>query len=98
MTAIPIQPRRCDKKEDALKYCCDCRFYFQNGECHRYPPKLVQSEEGSGFPCVDDDNWCGEFQQADPIRPPVDYNAIITPLELAGGSKFGMSKFGTDAA
>ena len=30
------------------------------GECRRFPPKLVASEE-QGFPVVEEHMWCGEF-------------------------------------
>lgn len=30
------------------------------GECRRFPPKLVSAEE-SGFPIVQELQWCGEF-------------------------------------
>jgi len=30
------------------------------GECRRFPPKAVPSEE-SGFPIVEETMWCGEF-------------------------------------
>lgn len=30
------------------------------GECRRFPPKVMPPED-SGFPVVEDDMWCGEF-------------------------------------
>lgn len=30
------------------------------GECRRFPPKRVPAEE-SGYPVVEQDMWCGEF-------------------------------------
>ena len=59
------------------KHCKNCRHYcayvyefdhIENsdslvsdyGECRRFPPKLVAAEE-SGFPVVEENLWCGEF-------------------------------------
>ena len=38
----------------------DNRLVSDYGECRRFPPKPVPSEE-SGFPVVHEDCWCGEF-------------------------------------
>ncbi len=53
-----------------MKDKCDkCTFYlaeaedYDYGVCRRYPPELVDEEEGfsSEYPPVQDDDWCGEF-------------------------------------
>lgn len=54
--------------------CYKCKFYQEftyqyddttveasYGECRRYPPKQLASADG-GFPLVEEDVWCGEFQ------------------------------------
>lgn len=59
----------------ALETCKDCRFSnFEEyeveditykepyGVCRRFPPHRIDSEI-SGFPIVDEENWCGEFQK-----------------------------------
>lgn len=56
--------------------CKTCKFYFEqirDGECRRYPPQLfvmvytdaqdeVDSSHKTGFPDVDDGDWCGEYK------------------------------------
>ena len=56
--------------------CKDCRFFkihiyqfdetsieSDYGSCHRYPPEVTMDTDQNGFPMVQKDNWCGEFQQ-----------------------------------
>lgn len=61
--------------QQQCKECCEeCKFYLRYtyvfdedkidadcGECHRYPPALVASDE-KAFPIVQKTWWCGEFQ------------------------------------
>ncbi len=55
--------------------CQNCRFYatedFETdgitytrtfGVCRRFPPKRIDGTF-SGFPVVEDDYWCGEYQK-----------------------------------
>lgn len=55
------------------KRCANCRYFNRYtydiddteidsdyGECRRFPPKKVASEE-NGFPIISEDCWCGEF-------------------------------------
>ena len=64
-------------------YCNECYFFFQSdkqkeervGNCHRYPPQVIRSdqpdqdEERRFFPEVDEYDWCGEWRRLpDPPR------------------------------
>ena len=68
-------PEQFDPK--LTKSCKNCRFFCpyvyeydtdepsdlavsDYGECRRFPPKLVAAEE-NGFPVVEENMWCGEF-------------------------------------
>lgn len=55
--------------------CKECKFYLSDeyeqdgisyqtpyGHCRRYPPTRVDSYV-SGFPLVEDEEWCGEFEK-----------------------------------
>jgi len=57
--------------------CGECRFYqkkglayttgsFSFGSCLRFPP--VPISDGTAFPEVYEDTWCGEFSQRDPEK------------------------------
>lgn len=60
--------------EELPEKCCQKCIYFRPyvyefddnqmvsdyGECRRFPPKLVMSDE-RGFPVVEVESWCGEF-------------------------------------
>ena len=50
--------------------CLNCKWYVENtgvgpkpvqGHCHRYPAKDTPDYR-QRFPCVNDDDWCGEFE------------------------------------
>ena len=41
--------------------CGTCRFY-EDGDCHRYPPQLVSPNQLSWYPDVGPEDWCGEWQ------------------------------------
>lgn len=54
--------------------CENCKFFKKYeysetwGECHRFPPKIVSLQQGSGttlFPEVGKQTWCGEFNALD---------------------------------
>ncbi len=38
----------------------DDQLVSDYGECRRFPPKAVSAEE-VGFPIVEENTWCGEF-------------------------------------
>lgn len=55
--------------------CQNCQYYKEYvyqygdsensagyGECRRFPPRKVPTDE-NGFPLVEEDVWCGEFQE-----------------------------------
>ena len=51
-----------------LKICLNCKFYKEKfgkglGECHRYPPELLVSNNktSSMFLPIEEENFCGEF-------------------------------------
>ena len=56
--------------------CGDCRYFFvveqdptqDLCECRRFPPVVINGEpsDGTGWPLVYDDGWCGEFQSTQP--------------------------------
>lgn len=61
----------------ALEKCENCKFYLTDdfevdgityerdfGLCRRFPPKRIDEE--SGFPMVEQDDWCGEYKNTDP--------------------------------
>lgn len=63
--------KKMEKRCKNCKYFCPYVYEFDNddssdlmlsdfGECRRFPPKLVPSED-SGFPVVEENAWCGEF-------------------------------------
>lgn len=62
----------------AIEQCSNCRFYsledyeedginyeISYGLCRRYPPKRIDGTV-SGFPVVEYDDWCGEYQKKFP--------------------------------
>ena len=76
-TTIEEWPDDIQSKGKDAKKCKNCRHFcpyiyeFDHndindqlvsdyGECRRFPPKLVGPEE-SGFPIVEENLWCGEF-------------------------------------
>lgn len=60
-----MEPEKCCKK---CLYFVPYVYEFDDihmdsdyGECRRFPPKPVPTEE-CGFPVVEDTKWCGEFR------------------------------------
>ena len=51
--------------------CINCTYYDQNemvelgkGLCKRYPPQPIQGNlYKSSFPVVNNQDWCGEFEE-----------------------------------
>jgi hypothetical protein len=45
--------------------CADCIYFTDGGNCRRYPPVAVLSEQGvvsrTIYPVVTSSDWCGEF-------------------------------------
>jgi hypothetical protein len=54
---------KCEKCVFYLAATDDGVEYDDYGVCRRYPPELVDDEEGfsSEYPPVQDNDWCGEF-------------------------------------
>jgi hypothetical protein len=51
-------------KTDCVIKCANCGHYQEEaGQCRRYPPVHMLTDEGGfwEFPDVDPDDWCGEF-------------------------------------
>lgn len=59
----------------AVNQCCNCKFYetdeyeadgviypLTHGICKRFPPKRID-DTTSGFPLVEDNDWCGEHNK-----------------------------------
>lgn len=53
-----------------MNKCKDCKWYVayqvngvsgNYGACHRYPPQIDSNAFEAFFPYVDEDNFCGEF-------------------------------------
>ena len=72
------------KSKKATGACLDCRWSTHHGndlECRRFPPQLsiilvpgkvanhVKPESFTGYPVVQPDLWCGEFQATADVVP-----------------------------
>lgn len=64
-----------NEKGMAVEQCKHCKFYMTEdyetdgityertfGYCKRFPPRRIDGIT-SGFPVIEDDWWCGEFQK-----------------------------------
>lgn len=71
MEEYPDEKKKMEKRCKSCRYFCPYVYDFGEdepnggmvsdyGECRRFPPKLVADEE-SGFPVVEENAWCGEF-------------------------------------
>ena len=59
---------------DALVMCCRCKYWDSElyakhvvGDCHRYPPTVINEEDAESFthvlPKTRKEEWCGEFSR-----------------------------------
>lgn len=64
-----------DEERMVIEECAECKFYNSTdyevdeiqynrsyGLCRRFPPRRIDGMN-AGFPTVEDDWWCGEFQK-----------------------------------
>lgn len=74
--------------------CADCRFRG-GGRCHLNPPQAVSwpdTEWSSAsntweivyrFPCVEEDDWCGQFKPNEDLTPNENHPKLF-PTERSG--------------
>lgn len=73
---LPKEEPMSAAKESFNEECCtNCRFFSENskygGSCRRYPPQFYSEFDpqighptlGTGYPFMQHDQWCGEFQR-----------------------------------